>query len=230
MTYTTNLGLTKDAPTERYDVGRVNANSDRIDTFAGEARANINNLQTDLAGKQDLLLYDTEPTENSQRMVKSGGIYTALTAKQDTLVAGGNMDRVPTADSVQPVTSGGVFTAMFGNYYVDYIGDQQSPNNDDLNHYRTPGVWYASATAAGRVANTPYTSGVFKLEVFVTYQSSTQMKFIQRIWIGGARYYMRGGTTTLTGTNAGKTTYNNWFEYAGSDTGSGSGTEPAPTT
>lgn len=144
-----------------------------------------------------------------------------LATKQDTLVAGGNMDSTPTENSIKPITSGGVFTAMFGNYYQGFVGEGEAPNNDNLNLYRRPGTWYASATAAANAANTPYTTGVFKLEVFITYQSSSQIKFIQRIWIGGARYFMRGGTTYLTGTNAGKTGYNNWFEYAGSDTGSG---------
>lgn len=47
MTTTPNLGLTKDAETgELYSVARVNANSDRIDEFAGETN-------TALAGKQD---------------------------------------------------------------------------------------------------------------------------------------------------------------------------------
>lgn len=141
--------------------------------------------------------------------------------KQDTLTVGTNLDGTLTADSANPVTSGGIFTAMFGNYYQGFVGEGEAPNNDNLNLYRRPGAWYASSTAAANVANTPYTTGVFKLEVFITYQSSSQIKFIQRIWIGGARYFMRGGTTYLTGTNAGKTGYNNWFEYAGSDTGSG---------
>lgn len=48
MTTTPNLGLTKDAPNEQYSVERVNANSDRIDNFAGDVNAV-------LAGKQDTI-------------------------------------------------------------------------------------------------------------------------------------------------------------------------------
>ena len=36
MTETTNLHLTKDAETDNYSVSRINSNSDKIDTFAGE--------------------------------------------------------------------------------------------------------------------------------------------------------------------------------------------------
>ena len=46
MTETPNLHLTKDAPEEYYSVDRVNANSDKIDTFAGSVNSAI-------AGKQD---------------------------------------------------------------------------------------------------------------------------------------------------------------------------------
>ena len=46
MTETTNLHLTKDADTDYYSVSRVNANSDKIDTFAGE-------VSTALGGKVD---------------------------------------------------------------------------------------------------------------------------------------------------------------------------------
>lgn len=36
-------------------------------------------------GKQDSLTFDNSPTENSNNPVKSGGIYTALSGKQDTI-------------------------------------------------------------------------------------------------------------------------------------------------
>lgn len=46
MTETTNLHLTKDAETDYYSVARVNANSDKIDAFAGQ-------VDTALSGKVD---------------------------------------------------------------------------------------------------------------------------------------------------------------------------------
>lgn len=51
---------------------------------------------------------DTTPTENSTAPVTSGGVYTALGAKQDTLT----FDTTPTDESTNPVTSGGVYTAI----------------------------------------------------------------------------------------------------------------------
>lgn len=51
---------------------------------------------------------DTTPTENSDAPITSGGVYTALGAKQDTLT----FDTTPTDESTNPVTSGGVYTAI----------------------------------------------------------------------------------------------------------------------
>lgn len=51
---------------------------------------------------------DPVPTEDSTNAVSSGGVYTALAGKQDTLT----FDATPTQDSTNPVTSGGVYTAI----------------------------------------------------------------------------------------------------------------------
>lgn len=51
---------------------------------------------------------DTTPTENSTAPITSGGVYTALGTKQDTLT----FDSAPTDESTNPVTSGGVYTAI----------------------------------------------------------------------------------------------------------------------
>lgn len=51
---------------------------------------------------------DQIPTHNSVNPVESGGIYTALQGKQDTLT----FDTAPTENSNNPVTSGGVYTAI----------------------------------------------------------------------------------------------------------------------
>ena len=52
---------------------------------------------------------DTTPTENSTAPITSGGVYTALGTKQDTLT----FDTAPTDASTNPVTSAGIKT------YVD---------------------------------------------------------------------------------------------------------------
>lgn len=51
---------------------------------------------------------DSSPTQNSGNPISSGGVYTALSGKQNTLT----FDNTPTANSTNPVTSGGVKTAI----------------------------------------------------------------------------------------------------------------------
>ena len=51
---------------------------------------------------------DDVPTQNSEKPVKSGGVYTALGTKQDTLT----FDDAPIENSTKPVKSGGIFTAI----------------------------------------------------------------------------------------------------------------------
>lgn len=68
-----------------------------------------------LAGKQPTLTFDNVPTEDSDNPVKSGGIYDELETKQDTLT----FDNTPTANSDNPVKSGGVKSYVDG-IYPDY--------------------------------------------------------------------------------------------------------------
>ena len=49
---------------------------------------------------------DTTPTENSDAPITSGGVYTALAGKEDTLI----FDTTPTDESTNPVTSAGIKT------------------------------------------------------------------------------------------------------------------------
>lgn len=51
---------------------------------------------------------DTTPTQNSSNPITSGGVYTALQGKQNTLT----FDSTPTQSSTNPVTSGGVYAAL----------------------------------------------------------------------------------------------------------------------
>ena len=69
--------------------------------------ASGNNSASDL-GLQNQLTFDNVPTENSNNPAKSGGIYTALSNKQDSLT----FDSAPTENSNNPVRSGGIFTAI----------------------------------------------------------------------------------------------------------------------
>ena len=54
------------------------------------------------------IIVDSIPTQGSTNPVQSGGVYSALSGKQDTLT----FDNSPTSGSDNPVKSGGVYTAL----------------------------------------------------------------------------------------------------------------------
>ena len=65
----------------------------------------------DVTNDADKALYipmDASPTSGSNKPVTSGGVYTALSNKQDTLT----FDNVPTQNSDNPVKSGGVYSSL----------------------------------------------------------------------------------------------------------------------
>jgi len=62
------------------------AQQDAVDS--GITATILSEMQSDIAGKQDTLTFDAEPTEDSTNPVTSGGVFTALEGKQDTLTAG----------------------------------------------------------------------------------------------------------------------------------------------
>ena len=66
---------------------------------------------------------DTTPTENSTAPITSGGVYTALGTKQDTLT----FDNAPTASSNNPVKSDGIKT---------YVDNAVSPINTNLKDFK----------------------------------------------------------------------------------------------
>ena len=64
---------------------------------------------------------DSSPTQNSTNPVTSGGVYTALSGKQNTLT----FDNTPTTSSNNPVTSNGI------KEYIDsYISNLQNQINE----------------------------------------------------------------------------------------------------
>ena len=96
-TTTPNLGLTKDYEGEPYSLARINANSDRMDAFAGEA---LTDTVYDTTGTPALIKKrkiagvetpvtietpDTTPTEGSKHLITSGAVHAALGSKQDAL-------------------------------------------------------------------------------------------------------------------------------------------------
>ena len=73
-------------------------------------------IYTALANKQDTLTFDDAPTSGSNNPVKSGAVATALANKQDTLT----FDDAPTSGSNNPVKSGGIYRAIQDTVGVDF--------------------------------------------------------------------------------------------------------------
>ena len=90
-TQTTNYHLTKPAGDDLAQISVLNGNFDIID---GQMKSN-NDLAAEAKqiaqGKQDPITVDDVPTYGSVNPVQSGGVYTALSGKQDELTAGANI-------------------------------------------------------------------------------------------------------------------------------------------
>lgn len=94
-------------------------------------------VYTALAGKQNTLTFDNAPTQNSNNPVKSGGVYTALAGKQNALT----FDNSPTSGSNNPVKSGGIYTALQGKQ--DTLTIDSVPTNGSNNPVASNGVYDA---------------------------------------------------------------------------------------
>jgi len=86
------------------------------------------NQQALIDAKQDALTFDSTPTSSSTNPVTSGGVYSALSGKQATLVSGTSIktvngqtllgsgdisaDNTPTSGSTNLITSGAVYSAI----------------------------------------------------------------------------------------------------------------------
>ena len=88
----------------------VNLASDSSEAFDGSSNVDIGvkGVLPVAHGGTGNTNVDNAPTANSTKMVTSGGVKTALDAKQDALT----FDTAPTQGSDNPVTSGGVYEAI----------------------------------------------------------------------------------------------------------------------
>lgn len=91
-------------------------------------------IYTALAEKQPTLTFDMIPTEGSNNPVESGGVFNALATKQDTLT----LDSNPTKGSNNPVSSDGLYTAL-GAMFIHNI-PRLVPK--DITAYFTDGTFY----------------------------------------------------------------------------------------
>lgn len=148
---------------------------------------------------------------------------TLLAGKQDTLTIVNSIAQ----GSTDVITAGGAYDAV---YYIANNGFL--PASADLNDaaYQTPGRWYYTQGNASTFDNRPNHANFIAsidggnpapgmMEFIQVYKSGNVMRGIQRIYISGVRYFMRGyqrndGTTPPT------ITWYGWNVYEGTATGS----------
>lgn len=107
---------------------------DSIPTENSNRPVKSGGIYTALAGKQPTLTFDTIPTEGSENPVESGGVFNALATKQDTLT----FDSNPTKGSNNPVSSDGLYTAL-GAMFIHNIPRLVSK---DITAYITDGTFW----------------------------------------------------------------------------------------
>ena len=104
-----------DVATKEYVDGVASSGAVTFDSTPTASSTNAvtsGGVYSSLATKQDTLTFDSTPTASSTNAVTSGGVYSALATKQDTLT----FDSTPTASSTNAVTSGGVKEYVDGHY------------------------------------------------------------------------------------------------------------------
>lgn len=74
----------------RVPIGADASNVD-IESIDGMEAENVQEAIEELAGQQTTIAMDDAPTQGSEKAVKSGGVFTALAGKQNTLTAGQNI-------------------------------------------------------------------------------------------------------------------------------------------
>ena len=122
----------------------------KLQYYVNELADNLNDLETALEefeqyvetaleGKQDVLTWDTTPTDGSLNPVTSDGVYDALALKQDLLT----WDTTPTNGSQNPVTSDGIYDALAGKQ--DILTFDTTPTNGSQNPVTSDGIYDALA-------------------------------------------------------------------------------------
>jgi len=104
-------------------------------------------VYTALTAKQGTLTFDSVPTENSTNPVTSGGVYTALGGKQATLVVGTNLDSTATENSTNPITSGAMYAALALKQNTLTI--DATPTDASTNPVQSGGVYSALSGKQG---------------------------------------------------------------------------------
>ncbi len=100
-TTTPNYGLSKPAGTDPVDISVLNGNTDIIDTALHELdegkadQSALDELETEVEGKQDQLTFDTTPTADSNNPVTSGGVQAEFAKRNVTTMGTAIVDPDP---------------------------------------------------------------------------------------------------------------------------------------
>lgn len=105
MTTTEHLGLTKDAPSEAYDVERVNANSDKIDEFAGETKAHLANQDNPHAVTASQVGVSAEGITAETVQAALLELLGIINTKYIALVSGDDLNTITTAGMYRSASS-----------------------------------------------------------------------------------------------------------------------------
>lgn len=151
-----------------------------------------------------------------QNVYTTAEVDALLAGKQDTLTITGSIAQ----GSTDVITSGGAYDAV---YYIANNGFIQSGDDLNLAPYDAPGRWYYTQGNAVTLVNRPnhanFISGQSPapgmVEFIQVYKSGSVMRGIQRIYISGVRFFMRGYQN-----NNGTVTWYGWNVYEGTATGS----------
>ena len=147
-------------------------------------------IYTALAGKQPTLTFDTIPTEGSENPVESGGVFNALATKQDTLT----LDSNPTKGSNNPVSSDGLYTAL-GAMFIHNI-PRLVPK--DITAYITDGTFWKrlAGTDGYALFEDIYVGDYFKMSRAISAYERTgqyQLTGSQYVTIAGLDMMMNNG-------------------------------------
>lgn len=165
-------------------------------------------------------LLDTGGTWHKRQGETFSNVYTSaevdalLAGKQDTLTITSHIAQ----GSADIITAGGVYDAV---YYIENNGFIGATDNLNNAPYDSPGRWYYTDGTAKTMINRPNHDNFTNvnavpgmLEFIQVYKSGTTMRGIQRIYISGARWFMRGYQNI-----SGAVTWYSWYRYEGTNSG-----------
>lgn len=96
------------ADTANTTASQAKTTADAAKTAADKAATDVQEMQSKLDGKQDVLTFDSTPTAGSDNPVTSDGIYKAIRSVGETVV----LDDTVTENSHNGVKSSGIYTAI----------------------------------------------------------------------------------------------------------------------